>query len=105
MEGQPGWCVVASVVCGVVCPRVVCGVMCHTACHGDVLIRGVEDIISSYRFPTIKVMDLVRKEGDSTTVLFLSKIKLMGWEATDRMPSILRHTDVEVVLGNSEVSL
>jgi len=67
--------------------------------------RGVEDIISSYRFPTIKVMDLVRKEGDSTTVLFLSKIKLMGWEATDRMPSILRHTDVEVVLGNSEVVL
>ena len=52
--------------------------------------RSPEDIISSYRFPTIKVLDksvevalctfllkvidLVRKEGDHTTVLFLSKV-------------------------------
>jgi len=67
--------------------------------------RSPEDIISSYRFPTIKVIDLVRKEGDHTTVLFLSKVKLMGWESSEEMPAILRQSDVEVVLGNAEVVL
>lgn len=67
--------------------------------------RTPEDIISSYRFPTIKVIDLVRKEGDHTTVLFLSKVKLMGWESSEEMPAILRQSDVEVVLGNAEVVL
>jgi len=67
--------------------------------------RSPEDIISSYRFPTIKVIDLVRKEGDHTTVLFLSKVKLMGWESSEQMPAILRQSDVEVVLGNAEVVL
>jgi hypothetical protein len=37
--------------------------------------RTPEDIISSYRFPTIKVMDLIRREGDQCTVLFLSKVQ------------------------------
>lgn len=65
---------------------------------------------------------MVRKEGDHTTVLFLSKVrlmfiaeflnrlgivsfqvKLMGWESSDQMPAILRQSDVEVVLGNAEV--
>lgn len=67
--------------------------------------RSPEDIISSYPFPTIKVMDLVRKEGDHTTVLFLSKVKLMGWENNQKVPSILKQSDVEVVLGSSEVVL
>lgn len=67
--------------------------------------RSPEDILSSYRFPTIKVMDLIRREGDQCTVLFLSKVKLMGWEADHKMPPILRQSDVEVVLGTSEVVL
>ena len=50
-------------------------------------------------------MDLVRKEGDHTTVLFLAKVKLMGWEQDQRLPPILRQTDVEVVLGSGEVVL
>ena len=39
------------------------------------LCRSPEEIVSSYRFPTLKVMDLVRKEGEHTTVLFLSKVE------------------------------
>jgi hypothetical protein len=31
------------------------------------------------------------------------QVKLMGWEADHRMPPILRQSDVEVVLGTSEV--
>jgi len=67
--------------------------------------RGVEDVVSSYRFPYLKVIEYVIKEGDKTTVLFLSKVKLMGWEKSEKMPEILKSSDVEVVLGNSEVVL
>ena len=28
----------------------------------------------------------------------------MGWESSEQMPAILRQSDVEVVLGNSEVN-
>eukprot|EP00092_Neocalanus_flemingeri_P018137 GFUD01019629.1.p1 GENE.GFUD01019629.1~~GFUD01019629.1.p1 ORF type:complete len:487 (+),score=121.27 GFUD01019629.1:50-1510(+) len=67
--------------------------------------RTPEDVVSSYRFPYLKVVEYVVKQGDKTTVLFLSKVKLMGWERSERMPEILKNTDVEVVLGNSEVVL
>ena len=109
------------------------------------MCRSPEEIVSSYRFPTLKVMDLVRKEGEHTTVLFLSKVetlpvfacivpyipwkhtrvlfiwcymlpvlasitptlpqvKLMGWETDQKIPRVLKQSDVEVVLGNSEVA-
>ena len=29
----------------------------------------------------------------------------MGWESSEQMPAILRQSDVEVVLGNAEVSI
>ena len=61
--------------------------------------------MSSYRFPYLKVVEYIVKQGDKTTVLFLSKVKLMGWEKSERMPEILNCSDVEVVLGNSEVVL
>jgi len=61
--------------------------------------------VSSYRFPSLKVVEYVVKQGDKTTVLFLSKVKLMGWERSEKMPEILKNSDVEVVLGNSEVVL
>jgi len=67
--------------------------------------RSVEDIVSTYRFPYIKVIDFVVKNGDNTTIIFLSKLKLMGWEKSDKMPDILRTSDVEVVLGSGEVVL
>ena len=51
------------------------------------------------------MIEYVVKQGDKTTVLFLSKVKLMGWEKSEKMPEILKSTDVEVVLGNSEVVL
>lgn len=67
--------------------------------------RTPEDVVSSYRFPYLKVVEYVVKQGDKTTVLFLSKVKLMGWERSEKMPEILKNSDVEVVLGNSEVVL
>jgi len=67
--------------------------------------RTAEDVVSSYRFPCLKVIEYVVKQGDKTTVLFLSKVKLMGWEKSEKMPEILKSSDVEVVLGNSEVVL
>jgi hypothetical protein len=67
--------------------------------------RTAEDVVSSYRFPYLKVVEYVVKQGDKTTVLFLSKVKLMGWEKSEKMPEILKSSDVEVVLGNSEVVL
>jgi len=67
--------------------------------------RSAEDVVSSYRFPYLKVVEYVVKQGDKTTVLFLSKVKLMGWERSEKMPEILQSSDVEVVLGNSEVVL
>jgi len=67
--------------------------------------RSAEDVVSSYRFPYLKVIEYVVKQGDKTTVLFLSKVKLMGWEKSEKMPEILKSSDVEVVLGNSEVVL
>lgn len=67
--------------------------------------RTAEDVVSSYRFPYLKVVEYIVKQGDKTTVLFLSKVKLMGWEKSERMPEILNCSDVEVVLGNSEVVL
>jgi len=67
--------------------------------------RSAEDVVSSYRFPCLKVIEYMIKQGDKTTVLFLSKVKLMGWEKSEKMPEILKHSDVEIVLGNSEVVL
>jgi len=61
------------------------------------------DVLKSYRLPVIKVIDYVIKSGNDTTVLFLSKIKLLGWENADLMPEVLSRRDVEVVLGTGEV--
>ena len=39
----------------------------------------------------------------NTSVIFLSKLKLLGCEKYDKAPDILSHRDVEVILGNCEV--
>jgi len=68
--------------------------------------RSPEEVLSSYRFPCVKVMDFMLKAGDTTTVLFLSKIKLMGWEKNNNFkPEILKSPDAQVVLGNGEIIL
>ena len=45
---------------------------------------------------------LVQKKAN-TSVIFLSKLKLLGCEKYDKAPDILNHRDVEVILGNCEV--
>jgi len=62
------------------------------------------EVLKAYRLPKIKVIEHVIKSGNDTTVLFLSKIKLLGWENSDKiMPEVLSRRDVEVVLGNGDV--
>ena len=39
----------------------------------------------------------------AASTLILLQVKLMGWE-TDQIPRVLKQSDVEVVLGNSEVT-
>ena len=46
----------------------------------------------------------VMKSGDKTKVLFLSKLKLMDWERTDRVPEIISRPEVEMVTGGPEVT-
>ena len=64
--------------------------------------KPAEDVLSSYRYPYIRVTDCIVKSGDSTNVVFLSKVKVLGWEKM-KTPDILSRKEVDVVLGNCEI--
>ena len=58
---------------------------------------------TSSRYPLIKIIDYVVKKGDNTSVLFISKAKLMGFEKSNKGPGILKSRDVEVIINGSNV--
>ena len=65
--------------------------------------RVPEETLSAYSFPFIKVTEYIVQKKANTSVIFLSKLKLLGCEKYDKAPDILDHRDVEVILGNCEV--
>jgi len=64
--------------------------------------KSAEDIFTSTssRYPFIKVMEFMVKKGDNTSVLFISKARLMGFEKSNKGPDILRSRDVEVIMDD-----
>ena len=62
-----------------------------------------EETLAAYRFAFIKVTEYLVQKRANTSVIFLSKLKLLGCEKYDKAPDILNHKDVEVILGNCEV--
>ena len=65
--------------------------------------RTPEETLSAYNFAFIKVTEYLVQKKANTSVIFLSKLKLLGCEKSDKAPDILKHKDVEVILGNCEV--
>ena len=45
-------------------------------------------------------MEFMVKKGDNTSVLFISKARLMGFEKSNKGPDILRSRDVEVIMDD-----
>ena len=64
--------------------------------------KSAEEIFTSTssKYPFIKIIDYMVRHGDNTSVLFISKAKLMGFEKGNKGPNILRSKDVEVVMGD-----
>ena len=60
-------------------------------------------MLSSYKYPYVKIVDYLVKTGDNTAVLFISKVKLMGFEKGTKAPDILRSREVDVILGTCDV--
>ena len=69
--------------------------------------KSAEEIFTSTssRYPIIKIIDYIVKKGGDTSVMFISKAKLMGFEKSNKGPDILRSRDVEVVMGDGNVLL
>jgi len=65
--------------------------------------KGAEDILSSYSYAYIKVTEFIVQKKENISVVFLSKLKLLGCEKNDKVPNILKNKDVEVILGNCEI--
>ena len=62
-----------------------------------------EEILSAYKYPVIRVTEFIVQSKETVSVIFLSKLKLLGCEKYDSPPDILRQKDVEVIMGNCEV--
>ena len=60
-------------------------------------------MLSSYKYPYVKIVDYVVKTGDKEAVIFISKVKLMGFEKGTKAPDILRGSEVDVINGRCEV--
>jgi len=65
--------------------------------------RNPEDVLGSCRFPIVKVMECSLQMGETSRVVILSKLKMMGWENVDRIPAILKSSDVEVITRDCQV--
>jgi len=60
--------------------------------------KQVGEVIAAYKYPYLKIVDFHLTRGDKTTVLFLTKVKLMGWEKNGKDPDILRLGEVDVIM-------
>ena len=66
--------------------------------------KTTEEVVSFYKYPYLKIVDYIVKKGDNTSVVFISKVKLMGFEkGKGKIPDILKNSEVEVILGTCEV--
>jgi len=65
--------------------------------------KAPEKILSSFNYAIIKVTEFQVQKKENISVIFLSKLKLVGCEKFNSRPKILNLRDVEVILGNCEV--
>ncbi|XP_023322716.1 uncharacterized protein LOC111697072 isoform X2 [Eurytemora carolleeae] len=59
--------------------------------------RSQEDVLLFYKHPVLKIIDFEIATSQSTSIILLSKIKLMGWERTKDTPEILRMENISLV--------
>ena len=68
--------------------------------------KTTEEVVSFYKYPYLKIVDYIVKKGDNTSVVFISKVKLMGFEkGKGKIPDILKNSEVEVILGQLRLQI
>lgn len=57
-----------------------------------------EDVLKNYEFPILKVIDFEVAQNESTSVIVLTKIKLMGWSKNSERPAILMKEKIPLIV-------
>ena len=65
--------------------------------------KSTEEVLGNQNYPVVMITDYLVKQGDDTNVVFLSKVKLMGWEKDRGVPRILDKSEVPVISGGGEI--
>jgi len=60
-----------------------------------------EEVITFYKYPIFKIIDFEIAQSETTSVILLTKIKLMGWSKTGDPPEILTREKIALVVPKS----